>query len=84
MKQEVKASKRVLKLNAVKLSQVEQNKQDLVQMSATIDFERSSVIKSSAAMPGLHLSPFLSLQNQVVNDSVFEPVSGENELDVRS
>lgn len=63
MKAEVKASKRYLKLNAVKLSQIEQNKQDLVQMSARVDFERSTAIKSSAAMPALHLSPFLPLSS---------------------
>lgn len=83
MKSEVKASKRYLKLNAVKLAQIEQNKADLVQMSATFDFERSNAIKDSAAMPALQLSPFLPISSQIPNDSVgnsiFEPANGEQE-----
>lgn len=85
MKAEVKASKRYLKLNAVKLAQIEQNKIDLVNMSATFDFERSNAIKDSAAMPALHLSPFLPVASQIPNDSVgvgnsiFEPHSRQEE-----
>lgn len=81
MNSEVKASKRYLKLNAVKLAQIEQNKADLVQMSATFDFERSNAIKDSAAMPALQLSPFLPISSQIPNESVgnsiFEPANGE-------
>ena len=81
MKSEVKASKRYLKLNAVKLAQIEQNKADLVQMSATFDFERSNAIKDSAAMPALQLSPFLPISSQIpiesVGNSIFEPANGE-------
>lgn len=83
LKAEVKASKRNMKFNAVKLSQIAQNKQDLVQMSAIFDLERSNAIKGSAAMPALHLSPFLPISNQIPNDSVgnsiFELANGEEE-----
>jgi hypothetical protein len=32
-----------------------------------MDFERSKIIKDSAVMPGLNLSPFLSLSQQAQN-----------------
>jgi len=45
-----------------------------------IDFERSKVIKDSAIMPGLNLSPFLPLSQQVNGGSQMSDQNFTNSL----
>ena len=80
MKLEVKAQKRQNKLLAASHAKQEQNRETLEEASTMIDFERSKVIKDSAIMPGLNLSPFLPLSQQVNSGSQMSDQNFNNSL----